>query len=206
MIGPKTQQLLILADELATKMGQGTVFSLVEVPVEEKGKINRLFENQREFGRNLYRKIRTLRGELDGDLFTLRARGFDPNIWRLAAKVKGELEKILTTIKENNPHAGGQQFVEFVLNKPYSSIIDNLDFLAQHHLNKTKDELGTIPSIGKPVEVNSFRRLKELALETKAHMEQNPPLPIPIPSTIPPPPNPIIDPGILAPPDAETKV
>lgn len=198
MIGPKTRQLIALAEELSNKTdGLG-----------KKPNINTQFEAQRQFGRMFFKKLRNVYGELMGDLLTLKERQFDPNMYRLADKVKGEVIRILNSIKENNPHAGGWELVDYALEKPNSAIIDNLDFLAKHHVKTTQPQTNfEVKAPVKHAEVNSFQHLKELAQEIKNYMEQHPP--VSVPTSSPPPPlgsNPMADPSIKAPPDAVTKI
>jgi hypothetical protein len=201
MTSPKTLQLIALAEEMSNKMDKTVI-------LDNKINPNIAFEAQREFARQFKRKLRALIGELSGDLFTLKERQFDANMWRLAVKVKDELEKIWMEIKENNPHMMGWKFVDYVMDKPNRDIIDNLDFLAHHHLENTQPEaMKPLPIAMKHTEVNSFKHLKEFAQETKDYMEKNPPLSIP--GSGPPPPrepNPMADPSFLAPPDVSTKV
>jgi hypothetical protein len=203
MIGPYTQQLIALAEELSNKMDN------TFITPSARPNFNVQFEAQRQFGRQFFDKLRKVYGELMGDLLTLKERNFDPKMYSLANKVKSEVEKIMKRISENNPHKAGWDLVHYVLEKPNRDIIDNLEFLAKHHLGVTHSEVAgkfNILPTTKYAEINSFRHLKELATEIREYMEQFPPMPVP--TSTPPPPlerNPMADPLIKAPPDAVTK-
>ena len=204
MIGPKTQRLIALAEELSNKMDDPT-----QIEDNKLSNLNRQFTGQREFGRDFFDKLRRVYGELLGDLLTLKERGFDAKMYRLLDKVKGEVAKIMTSIRENNPHAAGWELVHYVLERPNRDIIDNLEFLARNHLTTTHTDvagkLQMLPNV-KYAEINSLQHLRELAVEIRDYMEQNPPLPVP--TSTPPPPigsNPMADPSIKALPDAITK-
>ena len=197
MIGPKTLHLLKFAEEITPKT------LLLENPQKN---LNIQFEEQREFGREFYRQLRIIIEELGGDLFILRVRKFDPKMWKLAAKVKGDLEKISMLYRENSPHLAVEKFCTFVLEKPNRDIIDNLDFLVQHHLKLTDPKVELSTGL-KHVEVNSFKEMKALAFEMKDYITKNPPLPIP--GSNPPgqfDPNPAADPAFLTDPEAKTNV
>jgi hypothetical protein len=201
MVGPKTLYLLALAEELSNKMDKTTISP------DKRPNLNVQFEAQREFGRKFRSQLRRVHGELSGDLLMLKERQFDPKMRLLAEKVKDQINKILLGVRESNPHASGWEFVNYVLGRPARDIIDNLDFLAKHHVQATQPKTEfEIRSPLKIAEVNGFQHLKELAYETKNYMEQNPPLGVPTSS--PPPaqqPNPMADPAFIAPPDALTK-
>lgn len=201
MIGPKTRHLIALAEELADK--QDKTVALEKRPAN----INLQFEAQREFGRKFRMDLRRIHGELSGDILMLKERQFDPKMRLLAEKVKEAVNKILQGVKESNPHASGWELVNYVLEKPHRDIIDNLDFLAKHHMQTTHPTTNfEIRSPIKIAEVNGFQHLKELAHQVKNYMEDNPPLTVPTSS--PPPPlqaNPMADPAFIAPPDAVTK-
>lgn len=199
MTGPKTLQLIKLADDLANKM-EGTI-----VPDNRRETLNQQFEKQREFARKTYNKARNIHAELLGDIFTLKHRNFNPDMLKLAIKVKEDLEKLFRSYKESSPHTFGQKIVSFALDRPNGPIIDNLDFLTKHHIQSTQVQ-GDLPAFAKHAEVNSFKHLKELALETKAYMDQNPPIPVPMVSSYPPEPNPAADPSFLTDPEAATAV
>lgn len=203
MINSQVSKLLALANHFVLKLADEKETAVLE----ETHNINKRFEAQREFSRQFDKQLRALIGELSGDLYTLKERKFDPNMWKLAVKIRSGLETILTEIRENNPHEMGWKFVDYVLDKPNSDILDNLNFLVQHHLDNTKPTtIKPLPSIIKHVEINSFKHIKALAQEIKNYMEKNPPMPVPASNPPPPEPNPMADPSFLASPDVATKV
>lgn len=195
----KTHRLIALANELKDK--------LEKTKVLEGGKpnLNELFEAQREFGRDFAGKLRTILHELEGDVFTLKQRRFDPNIMQILFKVKGDLEHILLSIKDSRPHEAGWMLVDYVNDRNTKATLDNLDFLAQHHLKNTQEKIPAIPTFKHP-EINFFQKLRALANEVKSYMESNPPLPIPG-STSPPPQEHlgVQHPSVAVGPEAKTK-
>jgi len=192
-------RLIALAEELQQKIDQTVVLE------GNKPKLNEQFEAQREFGRQFNDKLRALLSELNGDLYTLQARRFDSKMWRLLVNVKSELEKILSSLKENRPHEAAWKLVDYVNNRSTKSILDNLEFLSQHHMHTTQPT-GKLPPTTKHTEIQFFQHLKGLATELKAYMELNPPLPVPGSGPPPPRENPAAQhPDIAIGPEAKTK-
>lgn len=195
----KTRQLIALAEELDQKIDHTQIFQ------GNKPSLNELFEAQREFGRGFNSQMRAILHELDGDVFTLKQRQFDPNMMRLLIKVKGDLEHILPRIRESNPHEAAQRLVDYVEGRNTGPVLDNLDFLIQHHLKATQEDVPNMPSL-KNAEVNAIQKLKKLAQELKTYMDLNPSLPVPGSSPPPPRENPATQhPDMPIGPEAVTK-
>jgi DNA-directed RNA polymerase subunit F len=204
MTNSQVSKLLVLADIFVLKLAdeKGTVV------LEDKNNINKQFQAQREmlekFSHAFRSKFRAIIGELESDIGTLKTRKFDPKMLQLMLKTNGDLEKIYQSMKDNKPYAIAQKLVDYVADQ--TSTIDNLDFLIQHHLQKTQPEMKVpLLPVMRHAQAKAFRELKELAHQLKHHMDNNPLLSEPI--SIPPPaePNPMADPSFLAPPDVATK-
>ena len=73
-----------------------------------------------------------------------------------------------------------EQFVKFMLGGWGSkvSVLENLDFLIQHHLKMNETNISPGRLIGHS-NVDTLGSLKELAQKVKTFVESNPPLPIP---------------------------
>lgn len=208
MTNPKVSALLALANKLSKKIADDdTIIS------EEKNNANKQFQYQREmlqkFSDVFSRKLRAIISQLESEMGTLKLRKFDPNMLRLMAKVKGSLEEIYMSIKEVKPYPAAYRLIEYITQRNQGrDIINNLEFLATHHLDSTRPEVMSPLSSGlKHATIQSFKELRELAAKLQSHMENNQLLLEP--GSNPPPTmeprNQFADPSFLAPPDMATK-
>lgn len=192
MTSPKVLQLIALAEEFEQK-------TIVTGP--DKGEYNRKFQAQREMLAKFYdsfrSELRSTMGQMEGDLATLRERHFDKAMLALLAKVYRHLEEIYQHLTPEKPYKAAEELVNFVNERHQRSVIDNLQFLAKHHLEKTKPEtLAPLPATVRHItEAKSLSMLKELAAEVRAHMDQFPLIDGLTPTPIPP----RMEPSILGP-------
>jgi hypothetical protein len=180
------QQLIILAEELENKLNETYV-------IPGRADYNTKFHAQRErlakFHEFFSRTLRTILGQMESDIGTLKARDFDPNMRRHMVTVYRDLEKIFKEINPEKPYIAAQKLVDYVADRHHRSVIDNLEFLANHHLESTKPEaVGPLPkNVSMIVAITSLEMLKTLAQKLKYHMDQFPLIEVQLPSTVPPP-------------------
>lgn len=136
------------------------------------------FQNEQQkmlgnFYENFYRKILNIINELNGDLTVLKERQFDDKMTKLLSKIHNDLIDIIKKTDPHKPYGGANQLIHFVLEKPNSSIIDNLDFLAKHHIANTNINIITGPVVGHP-KITSLDHLKSLAKQLQDFINKNP--------------------------------
>ena len=177
--------LVSIAEDLDDKLNQTMVL--------DDANYNQQFHAQREMLVRFYdffhRHLAHILSQMDSDIGTLRARGFDSNMRRLFGQVYKRLEEIYKKIDTNKPYPAAQELVDYVGDRHHRSIIDNLEFLAQHHLKATKPETA-IPlasSMKHILEARSLPMVKELAEKLQEHMQEFPLIQLPPLTPIPPP-------------------
>lgn len=179
----------------------------VDPSLSPKEQQNQKFQAQRarldKFGRYFSGKCRAILNELDGEIFTLRQRKFDPQMLELLVDIKNNIEYICKKMDYNNPYTTAYELVDYILDKPTRVSIENLEFLAKHHLEKTKPA-GNYPPFAFNAEVRSLEKLLGFAYSNRAYMEANPMLHFPNFSSVPANPNPAADPDFLADPEEQT--
>ena len=158
--------------ELADKFAHETVY------FDKDAEFTQQRLRMKEFYLSFYRRLRGLVGELEGDVRIMKERNFDPKMLKLMIKSYRELLEILKTSDPEKPYHMGEKFVNYVLGRPTAAILDNLDFLIQHHLKNSKIDTMTGNLVGHP-NINTFNQLKALAEHIKNFMAENPPIPIP---------------------------
>ncbi len=184
MNSSKISQIIALADEFEQQ-------TTMTDPTDRRNDYNVKYQVQRDMLAKFYdffhSRLRTVMGQMESNLGTLRARNFDKDMWNLLVRVYKHLENIYSHINHDKPYLAAQELVDYVNDRQRRAVIDNLDFLARHHLEQTKPEtLAPLPPIAKHItEAESLGNLKELAAQIKEHMEKNPLIAEPI--TTPPP-------------------
>ena len=154
----------------------------------EKSPVNVEFHAQRQRFSDFFdmfrKNMRTIIGEIGGEMTTLKARDFDPKMLALFNKVYHDVIEIYRETRESDPYVPAKKLVQLVLEKPNSSIIENLDFLAKHHLAQTNVDFKESQSLVNP-QIRSLGLLKSLANQLKQFMDTYPLVKAPIKSDRP---------------------
>jgi hypothetical protein len=128
-----------------------------------------------KFQHQLHDGVRTITGELSGDIAILKERQFDANALKLLAKLHYELIDIIKSLHPDNPYAAAEKLVHVVLEEPSMSIIGRLNSLVKHHLETTNIAFKVFPSVElRHPEAHSLDKLKTLATHLKDFMTQHP--------------------------------
>jgi hypothetical protein len=156
-----------------------------------KNPIDTGFENQRQklakFHEHFKRRLTTIIGELAGDIWTLKERQFDRKLFGLLGQVYHDLIQISQKSDLDKPYATAEELIRYVTERPSGPIIDNLDYLAKHHIEQTNVDFGGGKTLIHPT-MHSLDDLKKLVVQLETFMAQNPLLttqesaPIPNPS------------------------
>jgi hypothetical protein len=126
-----------------------------------------------QFAEHLRKNLRQITNELGGEIVSLKERQFDPKMLKMMVKIMQTLNDLTNNVRDEQPYTVGERLVQSVLEKPNSTIIDNLDFLAKHHLKQTN--LAVLPhsKLTQP-ELHSLDRVRQLAAQVKSYMSSNP--------------------------------
>jgi len=135
------------------------------------------FQAQRDmleqFSSKLIREMKVGIGEMGNEINTLKERNFDSKMLELFIKLYYGLIKIYKEIDKTKPYIAGEKFVEYVLERPNSSIINNLDFLAKLHLKQTNVDYKPSKVLTHP-EIRSLDLFKKLAVEARYFINEHP--------------------------------
>jgi hypothetical protein len=125
-----------------------------------------------EFAHNFQTKFRVLIIEMEHDLSTLRLKKFNKEIWKMMAQVWENLVNIYKTFHQDKPYEAAAKLVEYVNTKQTKDIIDNIDFLAQHHMKKTPVKFTPMSVLNIP-EIKSLKLLTSLSEYLQNYMKEN---------------------------------
>lgn len=167
---------------------------------------NEQFRLQRErlehFSHDLLLRLRMLISEMEGDLKVLKIKNLDKKVWKIFAKLWGQLIEIAKHLDSGKSYQSAQAVIDLVKTRPHKAIVENLEFLIQHHLKQTEVNFEPGPLL-QPVQVRSLKLLKALADYLEKYIQDNPLLNYP--GSNPPPPLEIQEPQEekVAPPGSE---
>jgi hypothetical protein len=158
-------------------MSNHNVLELVKKYSAAQTSLNQQFQEQRvqlsKFYEYFSNKLRKILLEMESDQFTLKERNFDPGMLRLLAHMIGTLTSIKHELNEGKPYIAAQKLVEYIMGHTGRSIIENLEFLSQHHLKNTSIDLKPHSLLKEP-EIHSFKQLQSLANYLKIYMIGHP--------------------------------
>lgn len=159
------QKILDMAEKFVSLADEGTSPDN-EKYQEQRNRLSKFYDH-------FTRQLRIIINEMGGDLFMLKERKFDPKMFSLFAKTYQELITINKSIQEDKPYRAAEKLVQYVFDRPTKMILDNLDFLAKHHLKVTNEDFVTSDRLQHP-QIRSIEALNELATELKDYMTQHP--------------------------------
>lgn len=146
--------------------------------------VNVEYQNQRDrlakFYEHFHGKLRAIINGLDGEIRILKERKFDNKMMKLLVKVHQDLLSIYKETDKDNPYLAATKLVHYVLEGPNKHIIDNLDFLAKHHLQQTNVDFMSGKILQNP-QILTLATVKELAEHLKNFMAQHPMIQPPAP-------------------------
>lgn len=128
------------------------------------------FKHQRqrmsEFAHQLKTKFRVLIAEMESDIGMLRANRFPQDMQKIFIQVWNHLINIYRNFHEDRSYETASKLVDYVKSRNTRAIIENLDFLAQHHLqNPNKDAPKT--------SIKSLKLLLNFADYLENYMKEN---------------------------------
>jgi formate dehydrogenase maturation protein FdhE len=161
-------KVLQLMKKYADEVNQPTVLL-------ENSKNHYLHEQMRlnEFSHSFEMKLKIIISELEHDISTLKERKFDKEMLKLLVEVWNNITNISLSLSKNSPYISANKLIDYVNSKRTKDIIDNLDFLAQHHLKGTNESF--IQNMGmKNPEIKGLKFLLNLVSYLENYMKENP--------------------------------
>lgn len=166
------QKVLEMADRFITlaesKRDDGTTI---------KTPHNLEFQDQRtrlaEFADHFSRSLRRVTSEMGSDLFTLKERRFDPKTFKAFGAVYQSLIDMFKGIQADKPYRAAEKLVSYVFDRPTRIVLENLDYLAKHHVQATNVDFAPSATLQHP-QIRSIDALNKLAVELKEFMEKYP--------------------------------
>jgi hypothetical protein len=189
MTSAKFQQLI---EKYSTGAPSTPMTSVPTALLEQsEGRFKHQQKRMTEFAHGFQTKLRVLIAEMEHDISLLKERKFDRNMQVMMIKIWENLITIYRSFHQDRPYEAATKLIEYVHEKHTKDIIDNLDFLAQHHIKKTNVDFTPMSAMENP-EIKSLKLLTNLAQYLQNYIKENPLLektkPIPIsypPNTTP---------------------
>jgi hypothetical protein len=94
-------------------------------------------EKLENYGHELHMKFRAVLAELEHDASLLKMRNFDPEMLKLLVGIWRHLEKLFVGMNQEQPLKTAHQIVQILNDRHTKAVIDNLIFLAEHHVKST---------------------------------------------------------------------
>jgi len=127
-----------------------------------------------------YSKLRSLLGDMEGNIRTLKEKKLDSQSLKMYVKLYHELLEIMKSTDKEKPYIMAERFAHYVLNGwgRAAAELDNLDFVIQHHLKKNEVDMKSGPMLGQS-RVDTLQSLRDLAKQVRDFIKSNPTIPIP---------------------------
>jgi hypothetical protein len=161
-------KVLQLIEKYADEVSQPTVLL-------EDSKNHHLHEQMRlnEFSHSFEMKLRIVISELEHDINILKERKFDKEMLKLLVEVWNAITNISLSLSKYSPYLSAIKLIDYVNSKRTKDIIDNLDFLAQHHLKETNESFTQNMGMKNP-EIKGLKLLLNLVSYLENYMKENP--------------------------------
>jgi phosphoglycolate phosphatase-like HAD superfamily hydrolase len=137
------------------------------------------------FTDNFTRKLRASLNEMEGDLFTLKEKGFDRKLWKEIGQFWRDLIEIYKHYDEKKPYESAKKLIEYLKSK--GSWLVMVIPTVRKFLKENEVDFGA-STVLQQARVEGFKKVIMLAQDTGIYMQKNPLLPDPRNApTVPPP-------------------
>lgn len=120
--------------------------------------------------------LRTVLGEMEGDLIVLKNKNIDKNLYILLAKARNKISEFSLEIDPKNPYLGIQALINWADNRNNKAVLENLDFLLKHYSNISNIEFIPITNVTQ-AKTDSVENFLILIKALKNHLANNPMMP-----------------------------
>ncbi|HEX2549580.1 MAG TPA: hypothetical protein VHM20_07115 [Gammaproteobacteria bacterium] len=136
-------------------------------------------EKQKEMFESFYydnlSQLKAILNEMSGDLWLLKEKELPLDLRQLLSKIFQQLVDLYKEIDPQEPYSGTLKLINFVNSKSNKSILENLDFLIQKHLEKNQIDFYRKNNL-KQVSVLSISHLLQLIPQLHQFILDNPSL------------------------------
>jgi AraC-like DNA-binding protein len=155
--------------EIAEKYAAKTIIA------DNEEKFQSQKEKLAEFFHLTDRKLSAILNEMQGDLLTLKYKGFPKNEWKELFKIHQEVVNLRNTLDSFKIYESAQKIIDTISERSFRARLNTLEVIIQHFLkskevhpkNYTGDQL-------QQSKVNSLKNLVLFTNELKEYMQSNP--------------------------------
>ena len=171
--------------QLVRKLALKSIFAEKEGTVlhQEENPFDAHKERLDKFAYETIRKLQAIINEMEGDLFSLKHKGFPKKEWVEFTKVYQDLIMLKKQLRLSTPFENGHAIIQTLNDRMFKARTDTLDVIIQHFLQKNQVEGITGPTLMQ-TSVDSLRKLSNFVEELQRFMTEHFPKTI---STLPPP-------------------
>ena len=141
-----------------------------------EAKNNREKEKIESFYYDTVGQLKHIIGEMSGDLLILKEKNFPLDLRQLFGKIYQQIVDLYKEINPEDPYPGTLNFINWANAKHNKSLLENLDFLIQKHLEKNEVSFYGKEVLKQP-KVSSISKLLKLVPELKQFIVNNPMIP-----------------------------
>jgi hypothetical protein len=141
---------------------------------EAKNNINK--EKFESFYYDNVGQLKQIIGEMSGDLLILKEKNFPLDLRQLFGKIYQQILGLYKDIDPEDPYPGTLNFINWANAKHNKSLLENLDFLIEKHLEKSEVAFYGKDILKQP-KVSSIKKLMKLIPELKQFIIDNPAVP-----------------------------
>jgi hypothetical protein len=170
MASAKIQQLIEKYSANAPPAMTGMPTALLE---ESENRFKHQRQRISEFAHQLHVKLNVLIKELEYDISNLKDRGFDHEMMKFMTGIWNHLIALNRSFNQDKPYETAKKLVAYVMSRNAKSIIENLDFIAKHHMKKTNVDFIPGQSLVHP-EIKSLQLLLNFTDYLNNYMKINP--------------------------------
>lgn len=156
------------------------VYALAEKLTAKTAEFNRneLFNLEREklndFRNEMDTQFTRILNEMEGDLLSLRIKGFQKDHWKEFSKIYQHLIQLKKGLADYKPYHGAQQIISVIKDRHFKAYISTLNVIIQHFLQNNTVDLGPTSDSIKQTSVNSLNKLMPFADQLQTYMINNP--------------------------------
>lgn len=171
--------------QLVRKLALKSIFAEKEGTVlhQEENPFDAHKEKLDKFAYETIRKLGAIINEMEGDLFSLKHKGFPKKEWVELGKVYQELILLKKQLRLNTPFENAHAIIATLGDRMFKARVETLDVIIQHFLQRNQVEGITGPTLMQ-TRVDSLSKLSALHKQLERFLSENFPKTI---STLPPP-------------------
>lgn len=118
-------------------------------------------------------QLKTIIGEMSGDLLLIKEKGLPIDIRHLFGKIYQQIIALYKEIDPENPYAGTLNLIKWIETKHNKDLLDNLDYLIKKYLNKNELNFHSKEILRQPT-TTSINKFMQITKQLKKFIISNP--------------------------------